>query len=286
LKAAPFEHHPARSVEHAVALLGELAPSGGRLIAGGQSLLPIMAFRLAQPPHLIDINTIPGLDQLTLTDGALRIGAAVRHAAFRRVPAPEPARGLLAEVCGHIAHLPIRARGTFCGSLAHADPASEWCLTLVTLGGSVVARGPRGERTIPAESFFDGIMATALAADEMLVRARLTVPAADTRAGFFEVSRRAGDYAMAMAMALYRVEGGRIAAPRVGLGGVETVPRRLPAVEAALEGRAPTEAVFAEAASLAAAAIEPMVDAQTTAAMRRDLARAVVARALRRAAAG
>ncbi len=282
MKAAPFAFHPAASVDHAVALLADFAPEGGRLIAGGQSLVAIMAFRLAQPPHLIDINTIPDLDRMTMDAGMLRIPAGVRHAALSRAPAPAGFAALLAQVCRHIAHVPIRARGTFCGSLAHADPSSEWCLVLRTFGGSVVARSVAGAREIAAESFFEGVMTTALAADEMLVEARLAVPPADTRTGFYEVSRRSGDYAMAMALVAYRLVDGRIVAPRVGLGGVEATPRRLVAAEAELDGSVPSDKVFARAADAAAAAIEPMEDPQTSAAFRRDLARAVTMRALAR----
>jgi carbon-monoxide dehydrogenase medium subunit len=282
LKAAPFAFHPAVSVDHAVDLLASFAPEGGRLIAGGQSLVPIMAFRLAQPPYLIDINTIPDLDRMTMDGGMVRIPAGVRHAALARAPGPAGFAALLAQVCRHIAHVPIRARGTFCGSLAHADPSSEWCLVFRTFGGTALARSVAGGREIAAETFFEGIMTTALAADEMLVEARLAAPPADTRTGFYEVSRRAGDYAMAMALVAYRLADGRIASPRVGLGGVEAAPRRLAAAEAELDGSVPSDAVFARAAEAAAAAIEPMEDPQTSAPFRRDLARAVTLRALAR----
>ena len=139
----------------------------------------------------------------------------MRHAAFHRPVCDGPLGKLLTDVVRHIAHYPIRNRGTFCGSLAHADPASEWCLVLAALDGEVVAKSARGERVIAARDFFKGIMTTALRDDELLVEARLPMLAADTRCGFYEFSRRAGDFAMAAALGVYRVEGGKIVEPRL-----------------------------------------------------------------------
>jgi carbon-monoxide dehydrogenase medium subunit len=263
-----------------VDLLGALAPEGGRILAGGQSLVPIMAFRLAQPAHLIDINRVPRLDRITVTDERLCIGATARHAAFEQPVAPGPLGPLLALLATQIGHGPIRARGTFCGSLAHADPASEWCLAVATLGAELIAHGPRGVRTIDARAWFRGAMTTSLADDELLIEARLPLLQAGTRFGFCEQSRRAGDYAMAMALVTYRVAGGRIVQPRVGVGGAEAVPRRIAAAEAALDGQAPTDATFQAAADEAAAAIDPLEDREVSAALRRDLVRACTRRAL------
>jgi len=281
MKPAPFTYHAPRSVEQAVALLGALAPEGGRILAGGQSLVPIMAFRLAQPTHLIDINRIPGLDRVAVDGDRLSVGATVRHAAFHAWEAPGPLGGLLATVAAHIGHGPIRARGTLCGSLAHADPASEWCLVFSTLGGEMIAHGSRGSRVIDASDWFRGIMTTALAEDEMLVEARLKLPPDNARFGFCEQSRRAGDFAMAAALVTYRLADGRIIEPRIGIGGAEPIPRRIAAAEAALDGHAPQDATFARAADAAAAAIEPMEDKQIPVTLRRDLVRASTRRALR-----
>src|SRR5438874_2469346 len=151
-----------------VRLLAELAPQDGRVLAGGQSLVPIMAFRLATPAHLIDINGVAGLAGLGVRDGMLRIGARVRHAAFHRPVADGPLGALLTHVAHHIAHYPIRMRGTFCGSLAHADPAAEWGCVVAALDATLVAVSGRGERLIAARDFFHGAMATALAPDELL----------------------------------------------------------------------------------------------------------------------
>jgi aerobic carbon-monoxide dehydrogenase medium subunit len=285
VKPAPFAYHAPTSVEEAVGMLGELAAEDGRILAGGQSLVPTMAFRLAKPAHLIDINAVEALERLAVEDGRLAIGACVRHAAFHRPAVPGPLGALLAVVVRHIAHYPIRLRGTFCGSLAHADPASEWCLVATTLGAEITAVSTRGARTIAAADFFAGIMTTALAEDELLAAARLPLLAADTRVGFCEFSRRAGDYARAMALAAFRVEDGVIVAPRLGVGGAEASPRRIPEAEAALAGQPPDAAVLRAAAEAAAAAVDPLEDIQADADYRRDLVRAMTRRALERACA-
>src|SRR4029077_10576972 len=187
---------------------------------------------------------------------------------------------LLSVVVRHIAHYPIRMRGTFCGSLAHADPASEWCLVAATLDATMIARSTRGERQIAAKDFFAGIMSTSLTEDELLAEVRLPLFSADTKFGFNEFSRRAGDFAMSAALVTYRLQGGKIADARVGVGGAEASPRRITEAEAALNGQAPDDKAFRAAAEAAAKAIEPLEDHQTNAEYRRDLVRAVVRRAL------
>lgn len=251
MKPAPFEYHQPRSVEHAVDLLGRLEDA--RILAGGQSLVPAMALRLATPANLIDINEIDALRALRVENGWLRIGALVRHSAFEEPVAEGPLGQLLATVVRHIAHHPIRTRGTFCGSLANADPASEWCLVAVTLGAELVARSARGTRTIPVSQFFHGVMSTALAADELLVEARLPLLGARARFGFAEYSRRSGDFAIAMALAVRDEE------TRIGLGAVEAFPRRIASADAPLQ---------------------PLHDPRYSADYRRELARIVVRRAL------
>src|SRR5579862_7678087 len=196
MKPAPFVRHVPRTLDEALAVLAKVAPQDGRVLAGGQSLVPIMAFRLAKPAHLVDINNVEGLGRIADDGKALSIGAAVRHAAFHKAVAPGPLGRLLSHVVRHIAHYPIRLRGTFCGSLAHADPASEWCLTAVTLDAEIVAASSRGRRVIAADDYFEGMMVTALAEDEVLLEARVPLLAPHTRYGFYEFSRRAGDYAL------------------------------------------------------------------------------------------
>ena len=284
MKPAAFRYHAPKTVDEAVALLAELAPQDGRVLAGGQSLVPTMAFRLAKPAHLVDINGIAALNRIAVEGGKLVIGACVRHSAFHQPVCDGPLGKLLTDIVAHIAHYPIRNRGTFCGSLAHADPASEWCLALTALDGEVVAKSARGERVIAARDYFKGIMTTALADDELLVEARLPMLAAGTHCGFYEFSRRAGDFAMAAAVGIYRLDGGKIAEPRVAIGGVEPNPRRIGEAERALAGAAPGDAAFRAAAKAATAAVDPLEDITTSADFRRDLVLAITRRALERAA--
>jgi len=280
MKPAAFHYHAPKSIEEALALLATYAPDDGRVLAGGQSLVPTMAFRLARPHHLVDINGIEALRRLAVADGRLMIGAGVRHQAFHRPIAEGPLGTLMSRVMRHIAHYPIRTRGTFCGSIAHADPASEWCLVAATLGAEMVAKSARGTRIVAAADYFQGIMTTALEPDELLAEVRLPLLAADTRTGFYEFNRRAGDFAMGMALVTFRVADGVIAEPRVGVGGAETHPRRIAAAEAELAGRVPGADAFRAAGEAAAAAIDPLTDHQTSAEYRRELVAVVTRRAL------
>jgi carbon-monoxide dehydrogenase medium subunit len=282
MKSAAFSYHAPKTVDEAVNLLGEFGPQDGRILAGGQSLMPIMAFRLAKPAHLVDINGVEALTRIVVLSDNLAIGACVRHAAFHRPVCVGPLGEMLADVVQHIAHHTIRNRGTFCGSLAHADPASEWCLVLTALDGRVLAKSKRGERIIAARDFFQGLMATALHDDEMLVEARLPLLAVETRYGFYEFSRRAGDFAIAAALVTYRIAGGKIVAPRIAVGGVEPKPRRIVEAERALEGIAPGAQIFHAAAIVAANAVDPMDDPAASAEYRRDLVSTAVERALQR----
>lgn len=280
MKPAPFVHHVPKTLDEALKTLAEVAPKDGRVLAGGQSLVPIMAFRLAKPAHLVDINGVAGLDKLASDGKTLSIGACVRHAAFHKPVIANPLGQLLTVVARHIAHYPIRMRGTFCGSLAHADPSSEWCLVAATLDAALVARSVRGSRAIAASDFFAGIMSTTLAEDELLAEVKLPLLSNDTKFGFNEFSRRAGDFAMAASLATYRLLDGKIRDAHVGVGGAESFPRRIPEAEAALNGSGATDAAFRAAADAAAKAIDPLEDHQTDAEYRRDLVRAVVRRAL------
>ena len=280
MKPALFEYHAPTTVDEALAMLARVAPQEGRVLAGGQSLVPAMALRLALPAHLVDINGIAELAHCAVDAGELAIGACVRHAAFHHPIVDGPLGRLLSTVVRHIAHYPIRTRGTFCGSLANADPASEWCLVAATLGAKLVAKSARGIRIVAAQDFFHGMMATVLEPDELLAEARLPLLAPDTRVGFYEFSRRAGDFAIAMALAAYRLERGVIADARIGIGGVESHARRIAEAEALLNGCAPGHDVFQGAADAAAAALDPIDSKPEAAAYKRDVARAAVRRAL------
>jgi carbon-monoxide dehydrogenase medium subunit len=284
MKPAPFTRHVPKTIAEAVKILAEVAPHDGRILAGGQSLVPIMAFRLAKPAHLVDINEVEGLQHISSDGKTLTIGARVRHGAFHKSVVTGPLGALLTYVARHIAHYPIRMRGTFCGSLAHADPSSEWCLVAAALDATMVAVSAGGERRVAASEFFQGIMTTALAEDELLTAVELPLPPPDTKFGFYEFSRRAGDFALAAALVGYRLRDGKIAEARIGVGGAEPSPRRIAEAEAALNGAAPSAAAFRACAEAAAAGIEPLTDHQTTGEYRRELVSAVVRRALEQSA--
>jgi carbon-monoxide dehydrogenase medium subunit len=284
MKTAAFAYHAPLSCEAALSLLAEHADDG-KVLAGGQSLVPTMAFRLAKPSTLIDINRIAALDYCRVEQGTLHVGALARHARFEQPVEPGPVGRLLAAVVQNIAHTPIRMRGTLCGSLAHADPASEWCCVALTLGASMVVASTAGERIIPAATWFKSIFTTALRPDELLTEARFPLLSPVWRCGFNEFSRRAGDFALAMCVAALRIEDGVIAEARLGLGGVDSTPILATAAAEELLGKAPSEAAFTAAAALAADCFEPTQDINASPEYRQDLVRAVTKRALRRACA-
>ena len=257
-----------------------------KILAGGQSLVPMLNLRLVRPAVLIDLNGVPGLDHITPSAaGGLTIGALVRHAALADSATVIERAPLLAEAARHIGHAAIRHRGTLGGSLAHADPAAELPAALVALGAELVLHGPRGARTIPAPEFFRGLMTTALAPDEIVIE--IHVPPQGPGWGFAEVVRRAGDFALAGAVALVgrppwssrRCESARL----VGFG-VGDRPVRFAAAEEILTspGGDPRAAV-ARAASAAAEACDPPDDIHASADYRRHLAAVVTEDAVRRA---
>jgi aerobic carbon-monoxide dehydrogenase medium subunit len=284
MKPAPFAYHAPTKLQDALNLLAALAPQDGRILAGGQTLVPTMAFRMARPAHLIDINGIRELEGVSVAGDRLRIGACTRHAFFESAEVPGRLGDLLRKVVRFIAHYPIRQRGTFCGSIANADPSSEWCCVTATLGGNIIAESARGTRRIAAKDFYQALMTTALRDDELITAVELPVLSEDTRTGFSEFSRRAGDFAIAMALVTYRLERGSITGPHVGLGGAEAVPRRISEAEQILNGKAPTPELFAAAGAAAAAAIDPIDDNNNPVEYRRALVRTLVARALASAA--
>lgn len=279
MKPAAFAYHAPQSLEEALALLAAHGDDG-KVLAGGQSLVPAMNFRLVRPAVLIDINRIAALDFISEEDGWLRIGALTRHVAFEQPVADGPLGGLLPRVVREVAHLPIRVRGTFAGSLAHADPAAEWSLVAATLGAEIVARSSTGERALAADGFFRTAFTTALRPDELITEVRLPLLGDAWRCGFTEFSRRKGDFALAMALVALRLENGRIAEARIGIGGAEHRPRRIEPAEQVLSGEPPTPEVFAAAGAAVATALEPTSDIHASAEYRRDLAQVMTRRAV------
>ena len=282
MKPAPFEWHAPGSVEAALALKARHGEEA-RFLAGGQSLVPAMNFRVAQPAVLIDLNRVPGLDGIAPgADGSLRIGAMARNAAVERDAGAARAHPILAEALHEVAHQQIRNRGTLGGNLSHADPASEMPAVMLALDAAFVLRGARGERVLPAASFFLGALTTALGPDEMLAEIRLPASPPRTGTAFLEVARRQGDYAMMGVAALVTLDaGGVCTAARLACCSAGPTPMAAPRAAASLLGTRITEADIAEAASLLRTEIDPMGSVQASPAYQRHLAGVVAARALR-----
>ncbi len=282
VKPAAFEYFAPRTVDEALSLLAGV--EGAKVLAGGQSLVPAMNFRLVRPPALIDVNQIVGLDRVTADDGQVRIGALTRHRTLETPDLDGPLARLLGEMARHVGHMPIRVRGTFGGSLAHADPAAEWCLLARTLDATMVAASASGTREIPAEEFFATVFTTTLRPDEMLTEVRLPQLTARHMVGFSEFSRRAGDFALAMVVVAAKVDAGIVRTAQIGAGGVADVPVRLTAAEAALVGNGWEPASWEAAAEAAMGEVEPFEDIHGSAEYRRDLMGALLRRACSQAA--
>jgi aerobic carbon-monoxide dehydrogenase medium subunit len=278
MKPAPFEYLAPATLDDAVSVL---AGEGGdaKVLAGGQSLIPMLALRLARPTLVVDINHIAGLDGIREASGTLEVGALVRQRDLERWAASHSA--LFTEVLRHVAHPPIRNRGTVVGNVVHADPASELPAVLLCLDGVVVARGSRGERTVAADRLYRAPLTTSLGADEVATAVRFTLPPAGAGWGFAEVSRRYGDFALVGAVAvMVRADGGAVTRARLAFFGAGGTPVRGLAAEQILEGREPTPARLAEAGRAAAAALSPDDDIHATAAYRRRVAGTLAERTL------
>ncbi len=273
MKPPRFEYFAPRTLDEA---LGLLAGHGDRakLLAGGQSLIPLLNFRLAHPEALIDINRIPDLAYIRADDGGVAMGALTRQHAVERSDAVRTRVPIVAEACRLIGHLPIRHRGTIGGNLAHADPASELPAVMLALEAQLTVASAKGTRTLPADRFFVGPLSTALQTGEMLTEIRLPGLPPRTGGAFVEMARRAGDYALVGVAALVTLDGsGRCRRARVALCGVGPTPIRAGAAEDALVGQTPDGAALDEAAARAAAATSPPSDLHGSADFRRKLAR-------------
>lgn len=282
MKLPAFDYACPETLEAAAELL---AASGGdaKIIAGGQSLLPFMAFRLAAPTLLVDLRRIPGLREIVVDEQGVRLGALVR---WRDILDSQDLAGafpLLPAAVRHVAHYQIRSRGTLGGSLAHADPASEFPCLAVTCGAEIDVAGSASSRRIAAPDLISGPMETCLADDEIITSVRFPSWPRTRRWGFEEFALRHGDLAIAAATVFYDPDGARIANARVGVMGATSRPQRLGAAEEVLNGREATEETFAAAAEAAAAAIEPMRDMHASAEYRRSLVATLLKRALRAA---
>jgi carbon-monoxide dehydrogenase medium subunit len=283
MKPPPFEYADPRTLAEAVALLQQHGDDA-KVLAGGQSLVPLLNLRLVRPAVVVDINRIPALEYVRHDNGLLAFGALTRIRVVERSEIVRARVPLLAAAAAKVGHLAIRNRGTIGGNLAHADPASEVPAVLLALEGEVAAIGPRGERTIAARDLFRGPLSTAIESTEILTEVR--VPVAATRAGsaFIEVSRREGDFALAGVAALVeRGEDGRCVRARIGLCGVGPTALRVPEAERVLEQHGITDEALAEVTRQVQRAVSPPDDVQASAEYRRHVAGVLAARAVRQA---
>lgn len=278
MKPAPFAYEAPGSVPEAVALLAQHGDDA-KVLAGGQSLVPMLNMRLARPGVVIDINKVAGLDSLGASDGRLTVGALVRQRALERWATGRAP--ILAEALRHLGHVAIRTRGTVVGSIVHADPAAELPAVFLACDGTVAVRGPAGERVVAGPELYVGPLTTSLRPEELAVEVRLLLPDATTGWGFAQVARRHGDFALAGAVALLRRDrAGRAAHVRLVLFGVGGTPVRAEAAEGVLLGEEVTERQLRVAAAAAAAALDPPSDIHATADYRRRAAAVLAERAL------
>jgi carbon-monoxide dehydrogenase medium subunit len=278
VKPAPFQYVAVSNAADAVATLGRHGDEA-KVLAGGQSLIPMLALRLARPAVLVDINGCGDLAGLAESGGTLTVGALARQRDLERWAATRSP--LLAEALGWVAHAPIRNRGTVVGSLVHADPASELPALLLCLDGAIVARRKGGERVIPADKLYLAPLTTSLESDEVATAARFTLPPEGAGWGFAEIARRHGDFALVGCAAVLALDGtGIVSHARLGFFGVGGTPVRSAPGEAALAGRQPTPARVAEAAKAAAAALSPDADIHASAGYRKTVAATLAERVL------
>ena len=283
MKLPPFEYACPTELSEAVALLA--AHNGdAKPIAGGQSLVPMLAFRLASPSLLVDLRKLPDLRKIEISATGLTLGAMVRWRDILDDARLRTAHPLLVAAVTQVAHYQIRNRGTIGGSIAHADPAAEIPGIVVTCEAEIAVVGSAGRRAIKAQDFFLGPLTTALAADEIIIEIRFPAWPPSRRFGFREFARRRGDFAMAAAALWYDEDAGKARNAHVGVIGVGDRPQRLSPVEAVLNGRVVDEAAIAAAEAAAAAAVDPQTDIHASADYRRALTGTMVERALRDAA--
>jgi carbon-monoxide dehydrogenase medium subunit len=283
MKLPQFEYACPTTLAEAVALLAA-GDGEAKALAGGQSLMPMMAFRIAQPALLVDLRKLPGLSEIKISNNGVRLGALVRWRQIEDHAELARAQPLLKAAVAHVAHYQIRNRGTVGGSLAHADPAAELPGIALTCEAEILVVGKAGARTIKAADFFLGALTTALNSDEIITELRLPAWPAQRRWGFQEFARRRGDFAMAGVAAFYDLDKtGKAGNTHIGVIGVGDRPQRLRAVEAVLNGRAIDAATIAKAEAAASAAVDPQDDIHASAAYRRSLVGTLVERVLQSA---
>ena len=280
---AAFDYLSPSSLDEALALLDRHGDKA-KILAGGQSLLPLLKLRLGQVGVLVDIGRVPGLEYIKEEGGFLRIGAATRESALERSELVRSKYPILLDTAAVIADPLVRNRATVGGNLAHGDPANDHPATMLALGATIVARGPKGERTIPVDKFFTGLFSTALVANEILTEIRVPVPPPRSGGAYVKLERKVGDFATA-AVAVQLTLGAKGEVEKVGIGltAMAEVPVRATEAEQFLRGKQPDAAAVAAAARLAAKATAPTVDRRGSVEYKREMARVLTDRALRRA---
>ncbi len=283
MKPAWFDYYAPRTLNEALRILADAGP-GGRVLAGGQSLMPMLNLRIVRPAVLVDINRIAGLERLHADRDTLSIGALVRHNDLLFSKEVREGWPLLAEATTQVAHPAIRNRGTVCGSVSHNDPAAEHPSVLVTLDGTVMIAGAKGRRELPAEKFLNGMLSNTLEPGEMVVELRYPRPPANTGASFVEFALRLGDFAIAGAAAMLTMKNGVCERARLTIVGMGEGPLRVRHVEEFLTGRTlnakTSKDAFTEAAAKVVAAVQPSGDVHASSAYRRHLAGVMTVRAL------
>ncbi len=280
----PFEYVAPETIEDALALLTEHGDEA-KILAGGQSLIPLLKLRFAAPAILIDIGRVPGLRDITVADGVLSIGALVRHATLASDPKVAEHAPLIASAGPQVADPLVRNLGTVGGSLAHADPAGDWGAVMLALGAEIVMRGPSGARTVPIADFFQGLLTTALAPDEILCEVRVPVPTGKHGGVYLKLERKVGDFATVAAALQVELDDAGQTIRRAGVALTAVGPQNLlvRAAEDALKGQPAEPAAFAKAAALAADHAEPDSDVRGSAEYKREIVRVFVERGLAQA---
>lgn len=280
MKPPIFDYVIAESQEHALEVLREHGDDA-KVLAGGQSLVPLMSFRLAKPALLLDINRLEGLDGIEAAGGRIRIGALTRQCELLARPLIAEHCPLMRAAAEFIGHPAIRNRGTVGGSVAHADPAAELPILLQVLDAEMEVRSAGSQRTIPADDFFMGLLMTAMNPDELLTGVSFALPGTGAGWGFHEVARRHGDFALVAAAAVVTLDGqGKVAKTAVALGGIADRPLRAGAVEDALQGNAPTTETIEAVSRLATDSVTPLGDIHAREAYRAHLGQVLTKRAL------
>ena len=278
MKPAPFDYHAPETVEDCLSLLAQYGDEA-KILAGGQSLVPMLALRLARPEVLVDINRVRDLAGVRRENGSLVVGATTRHATLERDPEIVAGSPLLARVAPHIGHFQIRNRGTLGGSLAHADPAAELPAVVRVLDAEMEVAGPNGIRRIPAVDCFETVFTTSVEPDELITAVRFPVWGAGSGFAVEEVARRHGDFAIVGALAAVQVHDGRLSKVAIGLTGMGSVPERAETVERALIGTSVDDLELADAGVQAVAHLEPPADVHAGSQYRKRVGAALVARA-------